>query len=387
MATESTKVYFPNLNSLRFLLAIFVVFFHIHRLIYIHDGETFNAETDHELSLAELVVSAFFVLSGFLITYLLLKERNDTGHINIKEFYIRRVLRIWPLYYLILILGFFVFPYLDTCFNTSYSSGVHNQFGLNLASSIFFLQPYMIGLNHIPQTLAPIWSIKVEEFFYLFWPLLLIRAKDHLKLFVYIIIGYITLKLGISIVALIFKPAPLITQYSILAAMRQIIMNYRISCLAIGGVGAYLVIDKKQNILSFIFRKDVQWLAYISALLLLLLNVSIPIIDQEFYSVLFGIIIINLGCNPGSVVNLEYKWISYLGKAAYGIYMYNAFTRVICFEFIERIYGHAIMGWQMESLLFVSGLSLTILVSVLSYELLEKPFLKLKKRFTVVKTD
>ena len=95
---DSNKVFFPNLEGLRFF-AFFVVFINhaFASLGYYNPSKTFVFVRTHFLLNGNLGVSFFFVLSGFLITYLLLKEKELTGKINIKNFYLRRVLRIWPL--------------------------------------------------------------------------------------------------------------------------------------------------------------------------------------------------------------------------------------------------------------------------------------------------
>jgi len=103
------KLHFPNLNSLRFFAAAVVI---IHHIEFIRN--LFNIPSRymnpffHEVG--KLGVVLFFSLSGFLITYLLLNERNTTGRISLKKFYMRRVLRIWPLYFFIVILAFFILP-------------------------------------------------------------------------------------------------------------------------------------------------------------------------------------------------------------------------------------------------------------------------------------
>ena len=128
---SKTRVYFPGLNGLRFFAAVAVIFTHIELI------KKFLGYGSHWLDLEKLSYSTpleavfrreiswvtpfisnsgpigvvfFFVLSGFLITYLLFVEKETTGVIRIKEFYMRRILRIWPLYFLIFILGFFVLP-------------------------------------------------------------------------------------------------------------------------------------------------------------------------------------------------------------------------------------------------------------------------------------
>jgi peptidoglycan/LPS O-acetylase OafA/YrhL len=108
------KIYFPGLNGLRFLAAIAVIVVHIEQfkqLFGLTDGTT-----QSQFFLAPLLptgiesVILFYVLSGFLITYLLLSESQKTGQIAVRRFYLRRILRIWPLYYLRVFVGFVVIP-------------------------------------------------------------------------------------------------------------------------------------------------------------------------------------------------------------------------------------------------------------------------------------
>ncbi len=93
------KVYFKNLDGLRFIAAL---------LVLIHHAEFFKQDAVEGVSAVYyeytkhfglLGVNLFFVLSGFLISYLLMEEQRRTNTINIKNFYIRRILRIWPLYF------------------------------------------------------------------------------------------------------------------------------------------------------------------------------------------------------------------------------------------------------------------------------------------------
>ena len=106
--SNSHKIYFPGLNALRFFAAYFVL---------LHHGETIRAkfgmpnfEAYSFFRNGMIAVSFFFVLSGFLITYLLLDEIQRTHDVSIKKFYIRRVLRIWPLYYLLIFIGLAIVP-------------------------------------------------------------------------------------------------------------------------------------------------------------------------------------------------------------------------------------------------------------------------------------
>ena len=106
---NSKSIYFPGLNGIRAVAAIAVVISHITIALKDfgldpHIFGTFDDGKPKGYILAGYGVSVFFVLSGFLITYLLISEK-DSHSIDIKKFYIRRILRIWPLYYLYLIIA------------------------------------------------------------------------------------------------------------------------------------------------------------------------------------------------------------------------------------------------------------------------------------------
>src|SRR5687768_1669565 len=102
-------VFFKGINGLRFFAAFAVIITHI-ELLKGHFGYIHYWNEPMIFHAGGLGVYFFFVLSGFLITYLLLAEKSRFGEISILKFYVRRMLRIWPLYYLIVIIGFFVLP-------------------------------------------------------------------------------------------------------------------------------------------------------------------------------------------------------------------------------------------------------------------------------------
>ena len=108
--TIMNKIYFQNLNGLRFFAALLVIIHHIEQMKNSLGLEN-NWNLPVVLVIGKLGVILFFVLSGFLITYLLLEEERYTQTISIKDFYMRRILRIWPLYFLILLISFFVLTY------------------------------------------------------------------------------------------------------------------------------------------------------------------------------------------------------------------------------------------------------------------------------------
>lgn len=383
---SAKRTYFPNLDGLRFIGSLLIIIFHIEGIKGLHNRPQITIISNY-IPIGNMDVSLFFVLSGFLITYLLLQEKKEKDSINLKAYYARRTLRIWPLYYFIVIVGFFVLPCLDVYFNTAYSENIHRHFWIYLIASLFFLSPFVRSSQGLPQTIGPIWSVGVEEIFYLCWPLFLKKTKKYLFLFISIILFILLLRNGVFLSYNLFH---LNQSFDfVFTYFRSILMQYRISCMAIGGISAYLLVFEKKKILSILFRKDLQWTVYAITIGLLLMKVGLngipeeefPSISHEAYSVLFAIIIINLAANPRSVVKLDYKWMNYLGKVSYGLYIYNPIMRIFSLQLTERLFNREISGWQMNIFLYFFTIAFTIITAILSYEFFEKKFLRLKKKF------
>src|ERR1700679_371071 len=106
-------LYFPNLNGLRFIAALAVIIHHAEAFRWIFGLPNAWRTVPAIGHLGDFGVVLFFVLSGFLITYLLLEEERVHGRIEVGRFYVRRALRIWPLYYLFVALALFALPYLS----------------------------------------------------------------------------------------------------------------------------------------------------------------------------------------------------------------------------------------------------------------------------------
>jgi peptidoglycan/LPS O-acetylase OafA/YrhL len=157
--------------------------------------------------------------------------------------------------------------------------------------------------------------------------------------------------------------------------------------MAIGGIGAYLVAYEKK-VLSFIFRKDIQWVIYIVTIGLLIARAGLkyiefekfPSFNYEWYSILFCCIIINLAANPKSIIRLDYTWMNYLGKVSYGLYMYSPIMRILALESVEKVFGKEISGWEMNIVCYLLTIGSTIIVAILSYEFFEKKIMRMGKR-------
>ena len=129
-------------------------------------------------------VDLFFVLSAFLITSLLLREERTFGNISVPKFLFRRVLRIWPMYFLAVLLGLMLFPFITEPVFTSFGSHTYFRYAENnLAWCLTFTMN--LGMSYLltcpPANMSPLWSISLEEQFYLFWGFFFDSSKDQLQ--------------------------------------------------------------------------------------------------------------------------------------------------------------------------------------------------------------
>ena len=390
---ENNKVYFPGLNGLRFFAAFAVVVTHIELVKHFQGYPTFWVENSvQEFSLkyflqkivfeaGALGVYFFFVLSGFLITYLLLTEKIKTGTVAIKKFYWRRVLRIWPLYYLIVILGFFVIPYITTGGFNFTNKELNEHYGLNLfLYLIIFPNVAHAMFNPVP-LISQTWSIGVEEQFYIIWPVLAKKAKNIFKMLLVVF----SIMIGIKVfILLLFK---LGYGSNTLLILKKFFAMSKIECMTIGGMGAYFLFNYQEKFKSVIYHKAVLPLSLIGIPILLLFTPS-QLQDgvHLVYSVLFLFIIANVSGNPNSFLKLENKVFNFLGKISYSIYMYHFMLIPFVFYLFKKIGIEPSNQLIPQLIMYVSITGLSVLVSWLSFTYFEGWFLKLKTKYTIIKS-
>lgn len=363
------KIYFPGLNGIRFIAALLVIIDHT-ELFKSYLGLPTLWANSYSAYLGSFGVSIFFVLSGFLITYLLLEEQKE-GPIRIKHFYFRRILRIWPLYYLLVLLGFLVIPYLSFFQIPQYSSQMNDSLErfllfFGLAANVAFVYFPTVAFANI------LWSVAVEEQFYLFWPHVIKIKQKLLGLMLFLLLLYLILK---------FYSGNLNPKFE------ELVYRTRFSSMIIGGLGAYLLFYQK-TLIQFLYHRLVQ-----GALLLFLVAMGIDWVDlkaltwlqDELLSLVVCGLLINIGANPKSLVNLENSAFSYLGKLSYGLYIYHLFAVVLVLKFLPSLFP--IQDWSLwisYPLILGSILVLTTAVSHLSYRYFESYFLRKKVWFSTV---
>jgi peptidoglycan/LPS O-acetylase OafA/YrhL len=373
------KVFFPGLNALRFFAALCVIISHI-ELIKGSFGFKHYWNNVLIFNLGGLGVYFFFVLSGFLITFLLLKEKEQAGAIRIRQFYLRRILRIWPLYYAICILGFFILPYFKAIAIPYLREDFQAHFGTNLVLYLLILPNLAFSLYQAVPHIGQTWSIGVEEQFYLGWPWLIAKAKNVFRSLLIVIGLIVLLKVLVLLLGNFFGGQD---WYPVL---KRFVAMSKFECMAIGGIGAYFLYTKNEKILRYMCDGRLFWLSLLGIPLLIYFTpAKIQDSIHLVYSVLFLIIIMYISGNTRIAGRLETRYFSYLGKISYGIYMYHFIIIPIVMYLYNRS-GLELGELSCNLILYTAITGLTILVSGLSYALFEERFIRLKDRFTVIRS-
>ena len=358
-------IHLPGLNGLRAIAAFGVVFSHLAlQLKSFGVNPNLFGGNPNGLMLATYGVSIFFSLSGFLITYLLLHER-EIKPISIKNFYIRRILRIWPLYYLYFLIVIITLEFFKIDFpKTSV------WFYLFLLANIPFL------INHNILMVAHYWSLGVEEQFYAVWPWIMKTSKQNTLKFSVLLLG------GLLFLKLFFRLVEIKFGYSL---PYNIISLFRFQCMLIGAVGAILYYNKNKIfilIATNILTQIISWII----ILLIILNIYhlLSVFDQEIVCVITVFLIIGQSNKKNRIINLDLKPLDFLGKISYGIYVIHP---IIIF-FIAKLWNNIDFLFLKNYLIIFSTVSITtIFVAYLSYNYFEKLFLKMKSNYTTVKSS
>ncbi len=372
------RVYLPNLNTVRALAALMVIVSHIERKMGI-----FNLPITIPLTkLGSIGVTLFFSLSGFLITYLLLLEKEKFSIIKVKDFYIRRFLRIWPLYFLVLLFVYWIIPFILPDY---YNSEIERFGAKSIILNILFLTNLTIVLKLTPLIISVIWSIGIEEQFYLFWPWV-VKSKNRIRWIIFIILLMPVLKILCLILS---GHSP---YYRVIY---EILSHTRFDSMAMGGLFGILAFKKSLNIFKFkindyfFMSKKVQLVLYLTTLTLLLLSfkssAAFNLYNYQILPILFSAILLNLINGDTSIINLENKVTNYLGKISYSLYLLHIIVFYFIFPILKELF-RGVNSYITVFSIYTIAVFASILFASLSYELIEKRFLKYKKHFSQVKT-
>ncbi len=353
------KFYRPELDALRFL-AFLLVFFD-------HGSGSFHSALATKIGEASRCgLQLFFVLSAYLISELLLREREKTGTIHMPAFFVRRVLRIWPLYFI-----FIGLIYLAGRFH-------HGFFPTGaLLAFVALAGNWWIYFNRFLQfAVGILWSISVEEQFYLVWPWL-VRFG-----------GMRALQAVVPVVLAVSSLALWYSGHNVLPVNKYWTNSLiEFAYFAVGAVLA-LGLHRREFQPSLLARVSLFATAVVAFLLLVFpfpvaaegrvihtpgLFAAFTLLGVVSVCLFLGFYGLRMGQGSGPFL--------YLGRISYGLYVFHLFVLQACEAALRRVH---LRGATYAVVQLSMALAVTIVIAALSYRFLETPFLKLKSRFTFV---
>jgi peptidoglycan/LPS O-acetylase OafA/YrhL len=349
----------PALDGIRAMAVLLVMVYHMEYLV---------PELHTFVKGGFLGVDIFFVLSGFLITSILLKEQDETGGISLWSFYLRRTLRLIPAFWLFLIVLYFLG---DTLLPPIEAEVIYSQ--NNFLYSFFYTMNLHRASGGITGNLNHTWSLAIEEQFYIIWSLVLFKAFAEFRSRRHIAVGT-----GVAILILVFHRAIrtyLGTSFDVLYYSTEM----RIDAILIGCLASMLFFWKLIPTRAFHTRtfSRIALGATVGALLILL---TISHKDRalfygisSLFSVLTAIGLLWLAVNETTRVHriLENAVLRWLGQISYGLYLWH----YLFYEFAKAQVGS-------EAMQVIVAVSCSLIVSSLSFYCLERYVLKIKSHIS-----
>jgi peptidoglycan/LPS O-acetylase OafA/YrhL len=369
---KKEKVFFPNLDGLRFLSFFSVFLFHVYSALFYkyHPSLLSLGLTKFLFQNGEIGVNFFFVLSGFLITYLLIEEKKLTGRIHVGNFYIRRILRIWPLFYLCLFFGFFIYPVIQKMTGGELFPIAHPW------TYFVFLNNFDFMNYGASAALIVLWSVAIEEQFYLFWPLILVTVSTrwYQYVFFFIIAG-----------SFLFR----VLHYDEIRVLQYHTVSV-VGDMAFGGLLAYYCIFHKgfKNAIARLPKWSIAGI-YLMSLIFYLFRKEIFVgyfmpFERLFIAAAFGMIILEQNFSKNSLFKMSnWKRVSKMGVYTYGLYCLHMISLKLTEQGIRMI-GFDIRKTYTCILVGLLALFVSIAMAFISYRYFETRFLRLKNRFAFI---
>ncbi len=358
------RFYRPELDVLRFCAFL---------MVFLGHAITVYPESSDWLKALKFIpgfgVPLFFALSAYLVTELLTREKRLKGTVNVPYFYSRRILRIWPLYFLVLGAGFVlsrIYP------------GARVPLPALFAYMLLVGNWYTTVYGYLSFGLGPLWSISVEEQFYLLWPWV-VRITSRRSLALICLCGWICSQMVLFYFCYhhtlnsptVWANSVVQLQYFAIGVGLSLFLNGSVPSIR-GGLrvliilGAFLLFPTVECLFD---RDGIRGLEQHSSF-----AHTYPIYLFGGISVL-AILVGFLGCS-----SLEsWRGLTYLGKISYGLYVYHPLA--------IGLGAHVVDSFGLNSqFIIVAGLIADIGIAWISYEYLEKPFMRMKERFAIVKS-
>ena len=375
MSKDSYKAkYFKELNSLRFIGFIGIFFGHV---FFSNSPEIINSKLyatvfNYGKILGFISIDSFFVLSSFLITWKALEEIKFTKKFQFKNFLIRRSLRIWPLYFFIVFIGFLL-EYLKSHYF------FESEKLPSLWNFVLFILNYDIienGYNFL-FFMVFMWSISVEEQFYILWAITIKWFNKYLFGISFLII----------FISLFFRIYFINDSLSLNFHTASALGNFGIGALtAILAFKHQYFLDKlkslSRNKILFIY---VTIFSFFILMPVLLENDFFIVIQRVLFSIFFSFIILEQTYCENSIVKVSrIKYFNFFGKISYGLYCYHGIMITVVLQLNKLFMESLIISLVLYPLLILVS---TLLVSYVSYRFYESKFLKLKYKFSFLSSN
>ena len=359
----------PSLDGLRGIAILLVLLLHFGQFGHGLPAPTVLADKVfiHAARTGWMGVDLFFVLSGFLITGILYDTKGSPRYF--RQFYARRVLRIFPLYYVALALFLIILPAMRP------EHWVLRDLTTDAAWYWTYLYNVKVAVDGFrpSSALGHFWSLAVEEQFYLVWPIavLWLGRKHLLVACVIAVVGALVCRLALSSTGYVVLP--------------DVLTPARMDALAVGAFIA--VVARSPNGLGVMRRWAVP-VAIAAALplaVLLRYNVALATVSHTLVALLFGaILVIGLTVSPVGVLGttVASPILRFFGRYSYALYVFHHpllwFKPVFSLAFVPTVFGSQIPAYL---LWLVISIGASVAIALVSWHLLEKQFLKMKKLF------
>lgn len=378
--SSGDKVFFPNLDGLRTLAFLFVFYLHgfslsLEQLAISND---FLNRLVFKVATGSSGVSIFFVLSGFLITYLLLKEVNERGTLNVGFFYVRRVLRIWPLYFVSVIFAFIIYPYIKTLLGIHQEPAARPLYYFTFLSNFdaIYVHKFFPGQSNPVEAIT--WSVAIEEQFYIVWPLLFFFIPKKYYKFIFI---------GAILVSMTFRFLHKNENWTLYFHSLSVTLD-----LAMGGLAAYYSIYSKKFLQFFkSLSRSVIVAVYIIGFVWLLYQDKIlgpnlyPVFYRPINTAFFAFVILEQNFSSNSFYKFsKFRLMTFWGKYTYGLYLLHVIALLACDIIFRKVFPNYGEQFFLSLLMGIIALLLSMGISYVSYEFFEKRFLKLKDKFKFI---
>lgn len=371
MTRAFEKKYFRNLNATRFLAFLPVFLTHC----FFTNDETIKKHVlfvfvQQHLKLGLLALDYFFVLSSFLISWIIYEELSIKGEFSIKNFYIRRSLRIFPLYFVIVILGF-VIQFFDRISGTFMLEALPSFHHFLFFTLNFYMMNH--GLNFL-FFLTFFWSVSIEEQFYVFWALVLkfISKFD------------VVISVLLIITSLIFRAINIHEDNRLVFHTLSSLANFGLGNLLCIAFFKYPFISQRlidaissntKRIIYLVFLMICFWYN------LLFSSQVMVVVERLFFALFFVFVIADLAFSAKPSINLEgVRWMNYFGQLSFGLYCYHGVLMTCAFYLL----AHTSFLSSTSMVLLITPLVLllaTLLTAHVSYRFIEKPILKFKANY------